>query len=348
MLRSADGVEDANPNGRFAFLLHLIGRLGWTRPANGRLRLISQPVAEWLQSLPARQHEVLLNAWLNDPEWNDLAHVAGLSLQMAHAWSNDPLRERRTIVEMWTRWRNEHAQFSIPESQRTDAFIAHVKSTDPDFARPDGRYDTWHIQDAGSGEFLGGFEDWDRVEGALIRHMIARPLAWLAHDRAGSPPDSQPTTLATPFAVAADGHVTIATWLRFERFQLARVADWAATGSDRYRYTLSPHSLTRAREQGIRAPRVVEFLESTGGRPIAEGLKRALTRWSERGTEVRLEPMAVLKTQDGAAMEALLRLPSVRRAVVDRFAPNCIAIRMRDAESVRAAIVESGLMAEGP
>jgi hypothetical protein len=56
----------------------------------------------------------------------------------------------------------------------------------------------------------------------------------------------------------------------------------------------------------------------------------------------------VLKTQDGAAMEALLRLPSVRRAVVDRFAPNCIAIRMRDAESVRAAIVESGLMAEGP
>jgi hypothetical protein len=141
--------------------------------------------------------------------------------------------------------------------------------------------------------------------------------------------------------------VTIAATHRFERFQLARVADWVATDGDVFVYVLSPRSLARAREQGIQAARVVEFLEKTTNKPLPDGVKRAITRWSERGVEARLEPMVILKTQDAAAMEALLRIQDVRRVVVDRFAPNCISIRPRDAEAVRAAILESGVMVEG-
>lgn len=340
MLRDADGVADANPNGRFAFLIHLIARLGWTRPANGRLRLISQPVAQWLQSAPPAQRDALYRAWLGDPDWNDLAHVDGLTLQMAHAWSNDPLRERQAIVEMWERFAPSAA--SGEDSDDSAAFVAHVKATDPDFARRDGRYDTWHVQDARSGDFLGGFENWDRVEGALIRHTLAKPMAWLLWEDMSAPAPVPP-----PFTVGVDGDIAVGAWLRFERFQLARVADWVETGAAIYRYALTARSLARAREQGIRPSRVAEFLDEAGGRPIPDGVKRALLRWGERGSEVRLEHMAVLKTPDGATMEALLRLAAVRRAVVDRFAPNCISIRARDVDEVRAAIVESGLMVEG-
>lgn len=358
MLRDADGAADAHPNGRFAFLLHLIGRLGWTRVADSRLRLIPQPVTQWLQQPAEAQRDALYQAWLNDETWNDLAHVPGLSLQMTHTWANDPLRERRAIVEAWQRWRVESEEgrgegVATPSTPHPplQRFIAHVKATNPDFARPDGRYDTWHVRDEETGAFLPGFENWDNVEGALIRHVIERPLAWLSPDtdtvtRRQGDKDGSPSSPHHPITLSPDGRITLAAWLRFERFQLARVADWVETREAQYVYRLTPRSLARAREQGIRVPRLIEFLERTSGQALPDSVHKALTRWAERGVEARLEPMLILKTQDAATMDALLRVQEIRRAVVDRFAPNCISIRQRDADAVRAAIVESGLLVE--
>ncbi|BCX05638.1 MAG: hypothetical protein KatS3mg053_3576 [Candidatus Roseilinea sp.] len=358
MLRDPDGAIENDPNGRFAFLTHLIARLGWTRPEQNRLRLIPQPVAQWLQSPPDVQRDALFDAWLNDAEWNDLAHVAGLTLEMTHAWSNDPVRARKAIVGLWEKWRLEigdstrrisdfQSPISHPPSpisnlqSLTSDFIAYVHRHDPDFARPDGRYDTWHVRDARTGEFLHGFENWERIEGALIRYIIEKPLRWLSDldEESASPP-------ASPFHVTDDGKIIIARHLRYERFQVARVADWIETRADGYAYQLSPRSLDRARAQGIRAGRVIAFLEETSGQALPVGLKRALSRWEERGAEVRLEAMMILRAQDSATMDALLRLPQMRRLRIERFAPNCIAIRPCDAGAVRAAIVESGLLVD--
>jgi hypothetical protein len=357
MLRDADGVMDAHPNGRFSFLLHLIVRLGWTRVADARLRLIPQPVTQWLQQPAEAQRDALYQAWLNDESWNDLAHVPGLSLQMTHTWANDPLRERRAIVESWGDWRlgigdsdSNLSRRDVPQSL-ISTFVAHMKATNPDFARPDGRYDTWHVRDEASGEFLPGFEHWDKVEGALIQHVLERPVTWLSLDRVtrrhgDKVKDAITVSPLHPVTLSPDGRVTLAAWLRFERFQLARVADWAETCDIQYVYRLTPRSLARAREQGIRAPRVLEFLERISGQALPGSLHTALTRWAERGVEARLEPMLILKTQDAATMDALLRVQEIRRAVVDRFAPNCISIRQRDGDAVRAAIVASGLLVD--
>lgn len=342
MLRNAD-------EGRLALLLHLIEKVGWTRASEGRLRLIPQPVTQWLQGRPDAQRDLLFNTWLDDAEWNDLAHVPSLSLQMTHAWSNNPVRERKMIVEMWNNFElgilnaefdEINSKFKIPNS-KLESFIAHVKSTNPDFARPDGRYDTWHVRDEASGVFLHGFEHWDQVEGALIRHVIARPLAWLSFE-----PPAQTPTPDKPFALSNDDRVVIAGVLRLERFQLSRVADWVETKGEQFAYLITARSLARAREQGIRAQRVLEFLEQSSGQPAPAALAKAISRWSERGVEARMETLVILKTQDSAMMEALLKINDVRRAVVDRFAPNCISIRPRDAEVVRSAIVNAGVMAD--
>lgn len=342
MLRNSDDE-------RFALLLHLIEKLGWTRVSEGRLRLIPQPVTQWLQSRPDAQRDLLFNTWLDDTEWNDLAHVPGISLQMTHTWSNNLVRERRAIVEMWNNFElgilnaelhSSHSKFKIQNS-KLEAFIAHVKTTNPDFARTDGRYDTWHVRDEANGEFLHGFEHWDQVEGALIRYVVEQPLTWLSFDAPAQTPSTE-----KPFALSNDGRVVIAGVLRFERFQLARVADWVETSGEQFTYLITARSLARAREQGIRAQRVLEFLEQSSSQPAPAALAKAIARWSERGVETRMEPLMIVKTQDGAMMEALLKINEIRRAVVDRFAPNCISVRQRDAEAVRSAIVNAGVMVD--
>lgn len=337
MMRDPDGVSDHHPHRRFAFLVHLLERLGWVRHVNNRLRLTPQPVTEWLQSPPEAQQEMLFSAWLNDADWNDLDHVESLALEMTHTWSNDPVVARKAIVQLWL----EFCAGRTGMTDALDAFVAHVKATHPDFARPDGRYDTWHVRDVRTGKFLHGFEHWERVEGALIRYVITKPLRWLAFDDVGP---AEPLT--PPFQVTGDGRVLVASHLRFERFQLARIADWVEHLDRAYVYQLLPASLGRAREQGIGLPRTIEFLEQNAGRPLPTHVQRALQRWGERGTEARMEAMWILRTSDDGTMEALLRIPDVRRAVVDRFAPNCVSIRPRDVEEVRAAIVQSGLLVD--
>jgi hypothetical protein len=341
MLRDAGGVLDAHPDARFAFLLSVLTRLGWLRAQEGRVRLTSQPVTSWLQQTAKARREVLFNAWRNDPDWNDLAHIDGLERDMQHSWSNDPLRERVAILDMLDAWTNSAARWST-----TAAFVAHIKSSNPDFARPDGRYDTWHIRDALTGAYLNGFEAWDRIEGALIQRVISGPLAWLEDSRVALPAAGVGEAPARPFAVQADGSVIVAGALAFERFQLARVADWQESQPGAFVYALTPRSLKRAADQGIKAARVIEFLEERSGGVLPLALQKAIDRWAERSSETRIERAVLLRTRDAQTLEALLKIDMVKRAQMERLAPNCLMIKARDARAVRAAIAAAGVLVD--
>ncbi len=347
ILRDADGVEDNRTSGRFALLAHLIENLGWLRVQDGRARLIPQPVTHWLQAAPGQQRRVLLDAWLNDAGWNDLVHVDGLSLEMTHTWANDPVRERQAIVEFVQRDVAEGLS-ALQSDAQIQAITAHIKAQLPDFARPDGRYDTWHVRDVVTGQFLNGFENWDRVEGRLIRYLLAGPLAWLEAAQAdAAQAEVAPLEALLPaFSMAADGTITVPQANRFQRFQLARVADGTRTPDSHYGYRLTPRSLTRANEQGIQAPRVIEFLEQQMGQPLPANIARAIGRWAERGPEVRLESVRLLRTKDSQTMDALLANVNVRRVVLERMSPTCIAVRERDAKALVAEVAQSGLLVD--
>jgi len=347
ILRDADGVEDNRTSGRFALLAHLIENLGWLRVQDGRARLIPQPVTHWLQAAPGQQRRVLLDAWLNDADWNDLVHVDGLSLEMTHTWANDPVRERQTIVEFVQREVAE-GLLALQSDAQMQAITAHIKAQLPDFARPDGRYDTWHVRDVVTGEFLNGFENWDRVEGRLIRYLLAGPLAWLEAAQAdAAQAEVAPLEALLPaFSMAADGTITVPQANRFQRFQLARVADGTRAPDSHYGYRLTPRSLTRANEQGIQAPRVIEFLEQQMGQPLPANIARAIGRWAERGPEVRLESVRLLRTKDSQTMDALLANVNVRRVVLERMNATCIAVRERDAKALVAEVAQSGLLVD--
>ncbi len=363
MLRDADGVDSETPSGRFGFLLSLIARLRWLRPKDKEVRLAPQPVSQWLQSPIELQRRALFNAWRSDPRWNDLAHVQGIAFEMPHAWANDPLRERTTIMEMLVRFM---AAGNEPW-QDIDAFVDYVKRTNPDFARPDGRYDTWHIRDVRTNEYLTSFDHWGRVEGALIRYIISGPLFWLdiVNVQSGrmtltdaarllAETSSEATEVSAPaptpkndvFRLEPDGDVIVHTSARFERFQLARVANWTATRSEDYVYRLAPESVNAAMKQGIPAPRILEFLEQHSSKPVPPNLIKAIKRLEQFGAEARMEQAYMLRTKDAATMNLLLNTHAVHKAMIERISPTCALMRQREARAVASAIIRTGLLVD--
>ena len=363
MLRDPDGADTEAPSGRFGFLLNLIARLNWLRYKERDLRLVPQLVTQWLKSPPHAQRLALYGAWRNDAHWNDLAHVRGIAFEMSHAWTNEPLRERAAVLDTLVRWM---AQAGEPW-QDIEGFVEYIHSTNPDFARPDGRYDTWQVRDVNTNEFLPGFENWGRVEGALIRYMVYCPLRWLGivsvegnrftlggaarllvEESAEAATDAPATAAPAPrndvFRLEPDGDVIVRANARFERFQLARVANWSATRSEDYVYRLVPESVTAAIKQNIAAPRILEFLEQNSNKPVPPNLIKAIKRLEQYGPEARMEQSYMLRTKDAATLDLLLNTHAVRKAMIERLSPTCALMRQRETRAVASAIIRTGLL----
>ena len=368
MLRDDHGLRSAEPGGRFAFLCRMIDRMGWLKSVRPLLRLTPQPVIDWLKAPIPTQLGALFEAWRSDPQWNDLACVEGIAFEMEHAWNNAPLQERAAVLRLLSDWLASRGAAITVED-----FTDYVSITAPDFARPDGRYDTWHIRDTETGEFLHGFQHWRRVEGGLIRRLLEGPLHWLGllqvedgrvllTEFGQAALSSQPAPAPAPGREAgadateplgglrsgSEAAVRVLRAARFQRFQLSRIADWAGTNDEDYLYRLSPSSLARARTQGINPPRVMEFLQQYSDAPVPPNLLKGIRQWGEQGAEVRLEPAHLIRAKDAATLEALLALPAVRSAVIERLSPTCATIRPRDIGPVAAEITRSGLLVELP
>lgn len=344
--------------GRLALLRHLAHRLGWLRlDDERRLRPAPEPVLAWLRSTGWEQQLALAEAWRDDPTWNDLRRVPTLRPDDTGSWHNDPLLARRAILR--------HLSACEPGRwYELDGFVAAVKVADPDFQRPDGDYSAWYIRDAATGEYLTGFEAWDRVEGALIRYLICGPMAWLGLVDLGAPDESAPPRVfrlsqpgaaflglgeppaeaePPPLVVRADLKVLAPAARRYERFQLSRIADWVSAG-DPYVYRITPSSLQRARQQGIAPARVLAFLEEASGGRLPATLKPALTRWSRRGAEVRLTHGVLLRVRDEALLKELAEHPATKRFLREVLGPTTALVAPGDWPRLAAALVERGVV----
>jgi hypothetical protein len=359
---------------RLALLRHLVQQLGWLRvidPA-GHLRPDPGPVAAWLQSPTGQQRRALAEAWRDDPTWNDLFHVPTLHPEDTGAWSNDPVLARKAILRHLAAVYREPDEQCAPDAwYALDEFVNAIKQAAPDFQRPDGDYTTWYIRDAVTGAYLSGFESWDGVEGALIRYLITGPLAWLGlTDLEASPPDEPPATFRltpagaafldlaapppepepAPLALRPDFTVSAPPARRYERFQLARVADWVAsppvggTEGDSFVYRLTPSSLGRARRQGIPVARTLEFLNQATGVPVPRFVEAALTRWEARGAEARLERGVMLHLSGEELMVQVMSSPATRRLIREQIGPTAALVREQDWPRLIVALGEMGLL----
>jgi hypothetical protein len=375
-VRLAQRLHDPNPV-RLAWLHHLTHHLGWLRVTNSvLLRPDPGPVAAWLKFPTGQQRSVLAESWRSDPTWNDLFHVPTICPEDTGAWRNDPLLARKAILR--------HLKACTPDTwYKLDDFAAAVKQTDPDFQRPDGDYTTWYVRNAATGVYLSGFESWDEVEGALIRYLVTGPLAWLGLIDLGTdlgtgqaplvhtPIPQHPSLLHSAFRLTSAGAaflgvaepppepepavlvlrlgftVLVPPTRRYERFQLARVADWVHTG-DPFVYRITPTSLKRARGQGIPVARVLEFLDQVTGpdTPVPRFVEAALTRWDARGAEAWLEQVLLLRLSSEELMVQITSSPRTRHLVREQIGPTAALVRERDWPRLVAALSEMGLLAD--
>jgi hypothetical protein len=311
-------------------------------------------VISWLKKSRDEQLVDLLDTWSRSG-WNELRHTPGLRCE-GSGWQNEPILARTTLLDSLPR---EPGWYQISD------LVDFIKNNNPDFQRPDSSYDTWYIRDLDSGQYVTGFASWDLVEGRLLSFLITGPMSWLgftevestsrterrfrltqlAHDwLAGVQPSEE--EVSVPIVVHEDATISVPfNANRYTRFQIARVSEAEpALPGQPFRYTLSPNSLARAREQGVEADRLLTFLEESSGRAVPATTRRGIERWAKQGTEARLDQVVLLRVKDPQILDILRANPRTQRYIAETTGELAAVVSLEDWPKLRQAAAGLGLL----
>jgi hypothetical protein len=177
-------------------------------------------------------------------------------------------------------------------------------------------------------------------EQATLFRLTPAALSWLA----GEAPHQEEVTM--PIVVQDGGRILVPfNANRYQRFQVARVADPEPLQPGRPApYRLTPDSLARAAEQAIDADRLLQFLAKASQRPVPAGVRRAIERWQERGTEATLESVVLLRVRDPEVLEKLRTNPKTRPYFAESMGDYAAVIRCDDWDKLRQAAAALGLL----
>ena len=258
----------------------------------------------------------------------------------------------------------------IPTGQwwNLESFVSYVYQINPDFQRPAGNYDTWYIKKAKTGEYLRGFEHWDAVDGAFIRFMLTGPFFWLGLvDLASSDSDNEiqafkcsnwcadllsnhPPEGIKPEEVKLmiDSYGKIIIPLRFSRtirYQISRFCDWNGKTKDGYAFQISPVSLQRAKNQGLKISHFLKIVQSVLPHPFPPKLKSALDNWENYGTQAHFTQAILLHVGNPEAINQLQNT-SVKKFIQAVLNPNTVVVLPNGVEQVRKTLIEMGYLSE--
>jgi hypothetical protein len=334
---------------RLALLVALSHDMGIAAESEGGWRPLPTS-RRYLELRRADQVRLLAEHWLKSNTYNELWYVPGLKPDIGAGWQNDPLLPRQTILSYLE-------LVPVDKWWPVDAVIAEVKEEEPDFQRPQSDYDSWYIRDAQTGQYLKGFETWDRVDGALLRFILVGVMNTLglldtaqngtlcrltAYGRAlinraewPQPRSDQPQPL-----IREDGGIEIPRAAsRYDRFQIARFTTWNKA-ADPYIYNLSAASLAQAARQDIQPAQIITFLRRVCGGDLPESVLRMLEAWSGGGADfpITIEPMIVLRTPTAELMETIQKTPELRRYLGVALGPTAVAVRSDQFNQLATAI----------
>jgi hypothetical protein len=343
-------------------ILHLLVQLGCAKarplqpePERARRFLEAPRSSSWAE---------LLLAWRDSPAWNELARLPHLQAPRS-GWPNEPLPARRAILEFLR---------PIPVGTWWDleSFVSAVRDIHPGFQRPGGDFDAWYLRDRFTGVFLRGFESWDRIEGGLLRSVIAGPLFWLGAVElaADAGVAGRPVFRITQFARAiyeevvsrddtpaprsgirltAEARITVPREAPLaHRYQISRVSTWLGRDEAGFHFVLTPSSLQRASRQGLKPDQIRDLLESASGRPLPAPLAKALDRWAHRGAEGKASQTLILKVRDESILEGLRRNRATGRYLGERIGSLEVRVSSQDWEALRAAAARAGILLDPP
>ncbi|MBN1584146.1 MAG: helicase-associated domain-containing protein [Anaerolineae bacterium] len=345
---------------RVEFLYHLAQEAEFVHGQGRKLDLNREPVRTWLKQTRMEQLQRLQHTWYNDASWNDLWHVPTILCEDT-GWHNDPFAARQTVLDLLKRCTID-AWLSI------SGLVEIIKDQSPDYLRPDGDFESWYIRDRRTAEYLTGFEHWDKIDGALITYLFAGPLHWLGMVSLGYQEGwNKPTAIrltpwglaflgqsdvdigelpAHPAQVTPEGWVTLPRQASlYDRFQLARIADWRASKPD-YVYEITPESLRRAFGTQIQVEMVERFLSRIAQEDVPAATIARLRAWANRYGHVRLRKAVILETRTQKTMLDLQAHDRIRPYLRQSFTPTTVLVRESDWDILIQELERAGYLPE--
>lgn len=332
---------------------------------------LPEPTRLFLEARRAEALATLARAWLHSPIFNDLRLIP--TLRAEGEWNNDPVRARLSILDFLSATVHPgSAELAERPFWSLNAFVEAVRQNYPDFQRSAGDYDSWYVRSTATGEYLRGFENWNQVDGALLRYVITGPLHWLGILDLGwsADPADDPAARPTSFRFSAwaeallhahppeglpaetgavqvrsDAHLVIQRLApRAVRYQLARFCEWEKETPQEYSYRLTPASLGRARQQGLTTGHLLRLLQRHA-KTVAPALVKAIERWERLGVEARLENLLVLRLSTPEVLQTV-RASKAARFLGEPLGPTAIIVKAGAAEKVLLILAELGILGE--
>lgn len=305
---------------------------------------------DWMQRSTIDRAMLLLQGWISG-SWDELVHLMGMRLQ--RAYSRDLAGAKRAVLNLL-------AQVPTGQWVLLDEFVAQVRRVAPDFARPDGRYDTWGLLDYYRRP-CDGFSFWEQVEGEQLRSMVGGSLCWIGLIDLGmqgeTPISFRVTTLGAtllrgelappepaiePLVVQPNFEVIVPPGASLlARFQLARIAELAI--SDRAEiYKLTKRSIQAALDRSISLERIIQCLHEQSGRVVPQNIQATLRDWAAQHGQLSLQRAVLLEADDPLVLEQIRRDKRLRLPKVDVLTERAWIIPEGDAALLAERLRKAG------
>jgi len=291
----------------------------------------------------------LQEAWVESASFNELRLMPTILCE--GEWRNEPLETREFMLNLLD---------AIPEGKwwSLGAFIRDIKMKYADFQRPAGDYDSWFIKRASDGQYLRGFSYWDQVDGALIKFFIVTILHALGQvDLSIAEGATEPTAFRVStfesekeekgkIAVSSNGKISIpGTAPRVVRYQVSRFCEWDEEKNGDHRYHITTNSLSKAREQGLKAEHLLALLTKHTDAGVPPSLVKALKRWEVNGTEARVQTQVILKVSKPEILEEM-RKSKAAKFLGEVLSPTTVIVKSGAIQKVMEMLTEMGLLGE--
>jgi len=337
----------------------LINLLKETKIITGRLEFSSEKVKRFLETGRGSALTQLAKVWKSSQEIDELDLIETLEFEGQR--KNKPQTSRVQLLDLIQDLPDE-SWFGIQE------FCDWIHKSHPDILRSGGEYDAWFIKDSATGEYIKGFENWQRVEGKYLRMMILRPLFWMGFVDLGKTAGEispavfrkskwfnalmagqeleYPTLQKKDFEIQKSGRLTIERFFpRDIRYQLARCCDWESVRSHKFFYNLSPRAFQRMEHQGLKISQLVTLIKHYARKPVPQNILMALERWQSNGQEAGIEKITVLKVKSAEIMDKLLTSPA-KKYILTIQNPTTAEIAANSWAYIKAALLDLGVLAE--
>jgi hypothetical protein len=217
------------------------------------------------------------------------------------------------------------------------SLITVIKEEQPDYQRPAGDYESWFIRDAKTNAHLQGAKNWDKVEGALLRYLIAGPLHWLGvldlgfHEKnsrptafkisgigsallAGKPPQVDRAEEGTITVTETDTLTVSMNVPRATRYQIARFGEVVRQKPAETSYRITPTSLKAASAQGLLGSHLITLLQQSKVNNIPPAFTQQIERWEKYGVEAEFSRVILLRFQRPEVLPLLQKIPKLPAA----------------------------------